>query len=95
MCSWERWIISQWQAFQLYCSRTSPYLSYERLLTPAEIPVLLPDYNPLIFLVSETLLTQEFQNLRVGNYVDLLKLPYWYWISRVLTPCILHVIVKK
>ena len=62
----------------LSSSRTSPYLSYERLLTPAGIPVMLRDYNPLIILVSETLLTQEFQNLCVGNYVDLLKLPYWY-----------------
>ena len=56
---------------------------------------MLRDYNPLIILVSETLLTQEFQNLCVGNYVDLLKLPYWHWISRVLKPRILHVIVKK
>lgn len=60
----------------LCSSRTSPYLSYERLLTPAEIPVMLHDYNPLIFLASETLLTQEFQNLCVGSYVDLLKLTY-------------------
>ena len=63
---------------ELCSSRVSPYLSYERLLTPGEIPVTLHDYNPLIFLVSETLLTQELQNLRVGNYVDLVKLSYWY-----------------
>ena len=91
MCSWEPGIISQWQASQLYC------VVLEHLHTsPMKDSLLLQKFQSCSWLqFSETLLTQEFQNLRVGNYVDLLKLPYWYWISRVLKPRILHVIVTK
>lgn len=96
MCSWEPGIISQWQASQLYC------VVLEHLHTsPMKDSLLLQKFQSCSWLQFSNFCGlwdtpyPGIPNLRVGNYVDLLKLPYWYWISRVLKPRILHVIVTK